>query len=246
MDSSTVSINGYDDSVRFANPDSFIEVNSYDSATITGSGSAGSFSHPAGIRLDLFAQATVIGGDNLIQLEGLGCVVTLSDTTSADSLEGGDEETVNLSGAQANFDLGSANINFVSGTTGNAAHITGNANVVGSNGYVSTNYGNISISGNDDTIVSTVPNGEDQDSFSVNGNYELFDCSKGPIGLEWITGFNSTDQIEISKADAANFQAMQSLIVGGGATTQINLKSGFLTLYDVNSATLTASEFKFV
>ncbi len=67
------------------------------------------------------------------------------------------------------------------------------------------------------------------------------------LGMSTINGFNSTDAMQLSKSDFANFQALQPHMSQSGANTLITLDaSDQVTLTNVTASSLTASQFKFV
>ena len=161
--------------------------------------------------------------------------------------------TINLSGAQTQIDTTGDTVKFTDGTSGNSVlfyneygnELTSGA-VLGSNGSVSALKGSIEITGDDDTLRALANISYNDDTYSVNGKSELFDCSAPAFGAEHISGFNSTDVIQVSKDDAADWQALQGLISQSGSDTLISLNSGTIDLADITASTLTAGEFKFV
>jgi hypothetical protein len=80
---------------------------------------------------------------------------------------------------------------------------------------------------------------------TANGGSDAF-VFAAAIGTEVVNGFASTDAIQFSKSDFANWSALQPDIKQSGANTVIKLNaSNTVTLDGVTATTLTSSEFKF-
>jgi hypothetical protein len=97
------------------------------------------------------------------------------------------------------------------------------------------------VTGNSDTIemmgTSAMTQSGASDSF-------VFQAA---IGVEKITGFASTDSMQFSASDFANFAAMMSHTIQSGSATVIKLDAtDKVTLTNTLDTSLVASQFHFV
>jgi hypothetical protein len=151
---------------------------------------------------------------------------------------------VYLNGAQTTVVGGGDTIHFASGS-GNAASLYSTANnwdaVNGSNGSVYLTNAQAGIAGGSDVIHLSGTNGLTQAGAS---NTFVFQAA---IGLDTINGFAASDSFQFSKADFANFAALQAHIKQSGSNALISLDaSDTITLTGVAATSLTSAQFHFV
>ena len=126
--------------------------------------------------------------------------------------------------------------------TGALTGRTGGAwdSVIGSNGAVYLNSAQAGVAGSGDTLDLQGDN-----STTVSGANEAF-VFQPTIGEDTINGFASTDSMQFSTSDFANWMALQSHTSQSGANTVITLNaSNTVTLTDVTATSLTQSQFHF-
>jgi hypothetical protein len=157
---------------------------------------------------------------------------------------GGSNGTVDLNSAQATVVGGADAIVFSSGT-GNATSLysTGaNGDTVnGSNGTVNLTSAQATVNGSTDTL-----NLSGTSTVTANGGSDAF-VFGATIGKEVVNGFASTDTIQFSASDFANWSALQNHMTQSGANTVITFDANdTVTLTNVTGSNLTSSEFKFV
>jgi hypothetical protein len=192
------------------------------------------------------AQASVFGSlDTITFSTGTGNATSLYNTIAgADTVEGSNG-TVYLTSAQADV-TGGNNTVYFSGGTGNVASLSSTAGfadaLTGSNGTVNIASADASVSGSMDTIAFS-----GNSTASLVGSNDHLNFAQGIGGADVINGFGSTDAIQLSKMDFANFAAMSSHLSQSGANAVITLDaSDKITLTNVTASSLTASQFSFV
>jgi hypothetical protein len=190
------------------------------------------------------AQATVVGGaDAIVFSSGTGNATSLYSTGGGWDWVGGSNGTVDLNSAQATVVGGADAIVFSSGT-GNATSLysTGaNGDTVnGSNGTVNLTSAQATVNGSTDTL-----NLSGTSTVTANGGSDAF-VFGATIGKEVVNGFASTDTIQFSASDFANWSALSSHMTQSGANTVITFDANdTVTLTNVTASNLTSSEFKF-
>ena len=189
------------------------------------------------------ASTSVVGGGNAISLSGRGSVVKLADTNNvADSITAWNS-TVNLASASANVDGGGNTINITGGTANSVrlSDTNGKADSVnGSNSTVTLNSAQATIRGNSDTISFAGNN-----TVTASGNSDAFIFSP-VIGKTTVSGWNSTDTMQLVKADFASWNALLSHTKQAGADTLISLDAAdTITLKGVTASSLKQSQFHF-
>ncbi len=190
------------------------------------------------------AQTAVYGGGDWIDFaSGTGNAASLYNTGGNWDGVIGSNGTVYLESAQTAVYGGGDWIDFAGGS-GNAAALysTGGSwdGVIGSNGTVYLESAQATVYGTGDTLDLSGTS-----AVTANGGSDAFVFGVA-IGTEVINGFASTDAIQFSKSDFANWSALQPDIKQSGANTVIKLNaSNTVTLDGVTATTLTSSEFKF-
>jgi hypothetical protein len=140
--------------------------------------------------------------------------------------------------------IGGGDAIYFQGSTGNVASLyatNGNGDTVnGSNGTISLNSAQATATGNNNTVFFGGAN-----AFTAGGASDLL-VFQAAIGLNTINDFVSTDTIQFSASDFANWNALLPHIAQSGANTVITLDpSDKVTLTGVTATNLTSSEFKF-
>jgi len=220
--------------------------------------------------VNVAANATVtVTGNNDTITGGSGTVINLgANSTDAVSTTGLTVKLVNLDHLTASSDT-------ISVAAGASATITGNSNTItGSSGSV-INFGasstdTVSTTGlalnlaNSDTITASsetvgMANGSTD---KVTGNSNVFNVGSNDnltlsgtsetvqygtvTGADTLSGFASSDIIQLSHLDFANWTALQAAMTQSGANTVITLDaSDTITLTGVTKTNLTSSEFRF-
>ena len=191
------------------------------------------------------AQTAVTGGGDWIDFAGgSGNAASLYNTGGNWDSVIANNGAVYLISAQTAVTGGGDGIVFYGGS-GNAASLysTGaNADTVtGSNGTISLSSAQATVTGTGDTLDLSGTS-----AVTANGGSNAF-VFGAAIGTEVINGFVSTDTIQFSASDFANWSALSSHMTQSGANTVITLNSSnTVTLDGVTATTLTSSEFKFV
>lgn len=204
---------------------------------------------------------TITGGSGTVINLGANSTDTVSTTGLTVKLVGGDSLT--------------ASSDTVSVAAGASATITGNSNTVtGGSGSV-INFGasstdTVSTTGlalnlaNSDTITasSETVGMANSSTDKVTGNSNVFNVGSGDTltlsgtsetvqygtvtGADTLSGFASSDIIQLSHLDFANWTALQAAMTQSGANTVIRLDaSDTITLTGVTKTNLTSSEFRF-
>jgi hypothetical protein len=111
----------------------------------------------------------------------------------------------------------------------------------GSNGTVNLTSAQATVNGSTDTL-----NLSGTSTVTANGGSDAF-VFGATIGKEVVNGFASTDTIQFSASDFANWSALQNHMTQSGANTVITFDANdTVTLTNVTGSNLTSSEFKFV
>jgi hypothetical protein len=191
------------------------------------------------------AQAAVAGGADTIDFgAGSGNAASLYNTGGSWDLVNGSFATIYLINAQTALVGGGDSVNFADGS-GNAISIYGSAgnwdSIDGSQGSVYLNNAQAGVAGNGNTIylygTSAVTQSGATDAF-------IFQPA---IGQDTINGFVSTDFMQFSASDFANWAALSSHISQSGSNTLITYDaSDNITLTNVTAASLSASQFHFI
>lgn len=188
--------------------------------------------------------AAVTGGGDSIYLEGAGNAAALNNTGGVYDVVNGSSSEVALTNAQAEV-TGGGNLIYLEGASGNVAALynTGGVldGVVGSNGEVIMTNAQASVTGNNNSIYFSGSN-----SVTASGGSNAF-VFQPTIGQDVIGGFASTDTMQFSASDFANWAALQSHIAQSGAnTTTITLDANdIVTLDGVTASSLNSANFKF-
>jgi ELWxxDGT repeat protein len=189
------------------------------------------------------AQASIIDGDDTIHCSGTGDEVKLFATIGEYDKVFGAGVNAYLINAQASFIQGGDTIHLLNGqddsiklfATGSDADT-----VDGANGTIFVIGAEVSVTGSGSSIRMF-----DNDTVSVSGTSEAF-VFQPAIGEDVINGFGSSDTMQFSASDFANFTALQTHMSKSGANTVITLDANdTVTLDNVAMSSLTASQFKF-
>ena len=147
--------------------------------------------------------------------------------------------TVNLNSAQSVVQgggdaltlTGSGSVASLTGTGGSADTVTS------SNGLLYLNGAQANVTGNSNTLIMT------GGTASVSGNSESFVFLAG-FGENLVSGFNSTDTIQLPATDFTSWNALQSDMTQSGSNTVITLDTNdVIMLVGVTKTSLTQSEF---
>ncbi|WP_420382136.1 beta strand repeat-containing protein [Novosphingobium sp.] len=194
------------------------------------------------------AQAAITGGGDAISFAGgTGNVVGLYNTGgTADTVWAPGGATIYFTSAQATVTGGGDAISFAGGT-GNVATLqdtNGVADTVWApGGTIDLSDAQANVTGSGDTV-----NFGGSSMLGLNGGNETLAFSTGIGGHDVITGFSSTDALQVS---AANFNNWAWLLNSGdiaqvGADTVITLDAAdSIRLVGVNASTLTSAQFHF-
>jgi hypothetical protein len=191
------------------------------------------------------AQANISGGsDTIVFAAGSGNAASLYNTSGNwDQVNGSNGAVILNGGAQASIVGGGDTITFSgSGDWASLYSTSGNWDVVnGSNGEILLTGAQTSVAGSGDVMAFS-----GNDTVTSNGGGNLFEFSAA-LGLSTINGFDSSDTMQLSKSDFANFHGLQQHMSQSGANTLITLDaSDQVTLTNVIASNLSTSEFKFV
>ncbi len=193
------------------------------------------------------AQAAVQGGDNAIAFaSGSNDSVSLYNSDGVWGWVYGSNGTISLNNAQTAISGGGDKI-ALDGNSADAVSLYSSGGawdaVSGSNGTIYMNGSQASVSGNSDAFDMAGAN-----TVSAYGTSDAFIF--GPaIGVDYINNFGSTDTLQFSAKDFANFAAIStpSHMAQSGANTVISLDAtDTVTLTNVQMTSLTSSQFKFV
>ena len=174
-----------------------------------------------------------------------GNEANLFDTEGVADTINGSSGTVFLNSSQASIVGGGDTVDFNSGS-GNVATLSGTGSTAD---FVGGAAGTVDLIG---ATAKATNNGDTFDFAGSNtldlvGTAEEMTFSQGIGGLDSITGVESSDTFQFSKADFANFAALQAHMAQSGANTVISLSaSEAVTLVGVTMPTLEAGQFKFV
>ena len=109
--------------------------------------------------------------------------------------------------------------------------------VNGANGLLYLNGAQAAVTGNSDTFVMT------GGTATASGNSDSF-VFLAAFGQDSVTGFNSTDTIQLAASDFASWNVLQGHITQSGANTLITLDAtDAITLVGVTKSSLSQSEF---
>ena len=188
------------------------------------------------------SSAQVNGGDNSIYQYGASTVNIALTSNQWDTVYGsGEQET--LSSAAASI-LGGGNAISLTGISSASLYDTnGVADVVtGADDLLILSNAQASLTGSDDVIDFVATS-----ALSVIGNSKSFRFGSA-LELSSITGFNSSDVLNLNTADWSSFSALQSSgdLTQSGPNAEIRLDaSDTITLVNVQASTLTTSQFSF-
>ena len=187
----------------------------------------------------LGAQAGVSGGGDWIDFQSGSDTAAVSGTGGNGDWVTGTGGTVNLNSAQSVVQ-GGGNALTLTGT-GDAATLIGTGGsadtVNGSNSLLYLNGSQATVTGNSDTLVMT------DATATASGNSDWF-VFQAAFGQDSITGFNSTDTIQLAVSDFASWNVLQGDMAQSGVNTVITLDaSDSITLVGVTKTSLTQAEF---
>jgi hypothetical protein len=194
------------------------------------------------------SQANILGCGDTVNFEATAnCVVWLYDTNNSWDNVYGSNGVVAMTSSQANVIGGGNTINF-EGSTGCAAWLydTNGSwdSVYGSNGVVAMTGSQANVIGNSDTIDIS---GNAGSLAALFGTSDALAFLQPAFGQDVVAGFGSSDTIQFSATDFANFTALHGAMTQSGANTVIKLDAtDMVTLQNVTMANLTAAQFKFV
>lgn len=221
------------------------------------------------------AQAAVTGGGDTISFaSGTGNTAGLYNTFGSwDSVWAPGGDTIYLTNAQAGITGGGDTISFAGGS-GNVAGLYstgGTKDSVWAPGGDTIYFTNAQavVTGGGDVISFAGGSGNEADLSTTNGNWDAVWGSNATIflfnaqaaltggsdtfgflasfGLDAITGFGSTDSMQFSLSDFANWAGLSSHMTQSGANTVIAFNAAnTVTLDNVSMGSLTASQFHFV
>jgi hypothetical protein len=98
------------------------------------------------------------------------------------------------------------------------------------------------VIGSSDTI-----NFSGSSTATLAGINEVLAFGQGIGGLDLINSFGSTDTLQLSKTDFANFTALSNHLTQSGANAVITLNvSDTITLANVTASSLTSTQFSFL
>ena len=190
-------------------------------------------------------KTAVYGFDDAIDLvSGTGNVAAIYNSVGFFDGVYGSDGVVELNSVKAVVTGGGDTVYFASGS-GNVAALfgsIGNADAVsGSNGIVELNGVSSAISGSSNVVYFNNGN----DTASLTGASDTIVAAQGIGGMDTISGFASTDTLQFSAQNFANYQALSQsgdLSEIGGNTVVTLTASDSIT---VVGATLSASQFVF-
>jgi hypothetical protein len=191
------------------------------------------------------AQSNVIGSGDTIYFQGAsGNVVGIYATGGIWDSVYGSNGAIALNNAQSNV-IGGGDTIYFQGASGNVVGLYATSgvwdSVQGSNGTIALNNAQATATGNNETVYFSGTN-----VFTANGASDLF-VFQPTIGLDTINAFGSTDKIQFSKSDFANWSALLSHISQSGANTLITLDaSDQVTLTGMTASNLSSAQFNFV
>ncbi len=187
------------------------------------------------------AQAGVVGGGNTLYLNG-ACKVSIAATDGAwDAIYGSNQSAV-LTNAQAGV-VGGGNTLYLNGAS--------SVSLAGTNNDWDAVYGSGQTEILDSAQATIVGDGDQiylggANTFTLSGTSDALATGQA-LGQDWILGFGSTDTMQFSAADFANFHALQNAMTQSGSNTLITLDAtNDVTLYNVQASSLQASQFSFV
>ena len=211
------------------------------------------------------AQASVIGNLQVNLIGASRDYLSLYDT------QGAVPEYVNALNAQngyignetiAHYDAnaivsGENNTIFLEGASGNQLTVEETIGgygdwdwAYGDDGLINVLSANISVIGGDDTVYfgdfPYSPNGDNEVSLYQGGS-DLLEFRPGIGGAQQVAGFVSSDVIQLSAADFANFAAVSAHLSQTDAGAVITLDAAdTITLIGVSASSLTSAQFSFV
>ncbi len=222
LNSAQVSVQGGGDLIDFAS-------GTGDAASLYNTGGSWDWVYGSGGSIYLnSAQTSVAGGGNAIAfISGANDAISLYSTGGNWGWVYGSNGTVYLNDAQTSLSGGGDKI-ILDGNAADAVSLYSSGgnwdSVTGSNGTIYMNGSQASVSGNSDTFDMAGAN-----SVSAYGTSDAFIF--GPaIGVDYINNFGSTDKMQFSKSDFANFAALSapSHMAQSGANTVISLDASEL------------------
>ncbi len=185
-------------------------------------------------------QASVLGGSDVIWASG-GSSLSLYNTGGNWDTVNGSGETVILTGAQASINGGGDTLWLNGGATVSLYGTGTSADTVGGSGaFLALNGVAASVNGNGDTFWLGGTN-----TLTLAGNSEQIITAK-TLGDDTITGFNSTDHVQFSASNFADWAHLLGATKQSGSDTIITLDAGDqITLKGVLASSLSSSQFAF-
>ena len=185
-------------------------------------------------------QASVLGGSDVIWASGSSSLSLYNTGGNWDTVNGSGE-TVILTGAQASNNGGGDTLWLNGGATVSLYGTGTSADTVGGSGaFLALNGVAASVNGNGDTFWLGGTN-----TLTLAGNSEQIITAK-TLGDDTITGFNSTDHIQFSASNFADWAHLLGATKQSGSDTIITLDAGDqITLKGVLASSLSSSQFAF-
>ncbi len=187
------------------------------------------------------AQASIFGGSDLIQALDNSSMSLYQTVGNWDKVQGSGA-TVIMNAAQASI-FGGSNTIYENGGSASSLYQTSNNwdLMYGSNQSVTLNSAQATVIGNNNYIYMQ---GASTVSLSGTGDHVV---TSQALGQQAVIGFGSTDAMQFSAADFANFGALQSHMSTSGTSTIITLDANdSVTLFNTQPSSLTSSQFSFV
>jgi len=190
------------------------------------------------------AQASMFGGGNTIHFDGSSAdAASLYNTGGSWDTVFGDDGAVTLNGAQASL-LGHGDYVYFSAGVHNAVSLYWtygvDDHVFGSSGSINLAGAQADVHGDRDYLYLTGAS-----TAAMTGSNENF-VFQAAIGQATIGGFVSSDIIQFSSADFANWQALSGHISQSGDDAVITYDAkDSVTLTNYSASSLTAANFKF-
>ncbi len=187
------------------------------------------------------AQAAIIGGGDTLYLNGASSV-SLSGTNNNWDAVYATGQTVITSSAQAAI-VGGGDTLYLNGAS--------SVSLAGSNNNWDAVYGSNQTEILNSIQGTLIGNGNDiylggANTFTLSGSSEHLFTGQA-LGQDWIVGFGSSDTMQFSAADFANYSVLQSHMSQPGSDTIITLNAtNSVTLYGVSELNLQFSQFSFV
>ncbi|PBB89540.1 hypothetical protein CK215_26825 [Mesorhizobium sp. WSM3864] len=215
------------------------------SATVTVTGNSDTITGGSGTVINLGANSTdtvsttgltvkLVGGDSLTASSD-----TINVAAAASATVTGNSNTI-TGGAGSVINFGASSTDTVS-TTGLALNLANSDTITASSETVGmANGATDKVTGN-----SNVFNVGSGDTLTLSGTSET--VQYGTVtGADTLSGFASSDIIQLSHLDFANWTALQAAMTQSGSNTVIRLDaSDTITLTGVTKTNLTSSEFRF-